>query len=131
MSCVTDVVIFSHEWKDVAEPIAKLNAWLTEKCGNGKLVRVDQLGTGGKVMQIDIHIAAVNYLPLQEFIEQVEKAGWGSPSSVQLCVQQEDDFSMRFVKLNMPPEPVREPLDISNFTGSFGVVDSVIFLTRK
>jgi hypothetical protein len=130
MSWVTDVVLFSYDRDHGEAAVAKLNDWLEREGGEGRLVRVDQYGAGRKIMQINIHIAGINYLSIPEFIAQVESAGWTNPNRVSLCLQDEEDEAPHMIKLNMPKrEPYVPPQ--GTHTGTLGYIDNVIFVTGK
>jgi len=55
------------------------------------LVKVDQYAGGGKAVQCDVFMSAVNYLVLEDLLDWFKSVRWEYPEQVQLFVKGEHD----------------------------------------
>jgi hypothetical protein len=99
MSEVTNVLLaFSILENDDAR-IAEVNAWLEANCGHA-LTTVwgnrDCYG-GGKAMEAPLYAAAINDLPLTEFLAHLRTVQWKEPDCVQLILHGQHDDRWRII----------------------------------
>lgn len=96
MSHVTDILLCTAiedggKVTDDHPNVDALSAWLVEEYGEANaLKKMDQLATGGKVMQCDVFGVAVNYCDIKELVRQFKLVLWEYPESAQLLVKDED-----------------------------------------
>ena len=96
MSHVTDIVLSTmlgdskHSGEEHLS-VNQLNKYLIENYGGWHLVQVNHNAGGGKAMQCDLYIAAINHLNISEFLEAFYKISWDAPEYVQLMLKDEHD----------------------------------------
>lgn len=105
MSHVTDIILSTMiedgAKRDDEHPnVDELNQYLIEHYGGWVLVKVDENAGGGKAMQCDLFIAAINHLNIPEFLERFYEIAWEAPECVQLMLKDEHDerFSIHVPK---------------------------------
>ena len=59
--------------------------------GSRSLIKVDQHARGGKAMQCDVFVAAINYLDREGFLTAFNAVPWEYPECVQLILKGEHD----------------------------------------
>jgi hypothetical protein len=96
MSHVTDIILSTMlgdgENREEKHPnVDQLNKYLSENYGGWYLVKVDEKAGGGKSMQCDLFIAAINHLNIPEFLDVFYKIEWEGPEYVQLFLKDEHD----------------------------------------
>jgi len=106
MSHVTDIILTTAISDgcigETSHPNAdKLNEYLSKNYGGWKLVKVDSKAGGGKVMQCDLFLAAINHLNIPDFLDAFHKVEWESPECTQLMLKDEHDevFTVYQVKI--------------------------------
>lgn len=95
MSHVTDIILVTGI-EDGAKhqnehPNADYVSEYLEKEHNCKLNKVDQYAGGGKKVQCDVFMAAINYLNIPLFVEHFYSVKWSYPELVQLMIKDEHD----------------------------------------
>ena len=96
MSHVTDIILSTMiedgAQHDNGHPnVDQLNQYLSKHHGGWALIKVDEKAGGGKAMQSDIFIAAINYLNIPDFLNAFYEIKWEAPESVQLMLKDEHD----------------------------------------
>ena len=96
MSHVTDIILATMiddgAERDGEHPNAdRLNAYLIENHGGWLLEKVDDRAGGGKAMQCDLFIAAINHLNIPEFLKAFHEIEWEAPEYIQLMLKDEHD----------------------------------------
>jgi len=96
MSHVTDIILSTMiedgAKRDEEHPnVDQLNGYLIENYGGCFLVKVDDKAGGGKAMQCDLFIAAINHLNIPKFLKEFYKINWEAPEYVQLMLKDEHD----------------------------------------
>lgn len=96
MSHVTDIILSTMAGdggnrKEEQPNVDKLNKFLSENYGGWHLVKVDEKAGGGKSMQCDLFIAAINHLNIPEFLDAFNHIKWEGPEYVQLMLKDEHD----------------------------------------
>lgn len=100
MSHVTDIIL-STTIDDGAElegehpNTDQLNMYLNENHNGCSLVKADDKAGGGKAMQCDLFIAAINHLNIPDFLERFYQIAWEYPESVQLMLKDEHEDIFR------------------------------------
>ncbi len=95
MSNVTDIILSTAiedgaSKQDEHPNVDLLNAYI-KKEHNWALIRVDQYAGGGKKVQCDVFMAAINYLNIDEFVKHFHTISWECPECVQLMLKGEHD----------------------------------------
>lgn len=102
MSVVTDIILITFIEDGSGENehlnVDLLNKYLLDhyRC---ELVKVDNYAGGNKCMQCDVFIGAINYLDIDNFINQINKISWEHPESLQFLLQKEEDEYFTAYKL--------------------------------
>ena len=96
MSHVTDIILSTMlgdgDAKELRYPNAgMLSEYLKKNYDGYELVKVDGLAGGGKAMQCDLFIAAINHLNIPQFLEAFFSIEWEAPEYVQLMLKDEHD----------------------------------------
>lgn len=103
MSHVTDIILSTMiEDGSVGEAsspnVDVLNEYLSKNYGGWKLVKVDDKAGGGKAMQCDLFIAAINHLDISAFLNAFREVEWEAPEYVQLMLKDEHDEGFTIYK---------------------------------
>lgn len=88
MSEITNIILKTAVDDTAAAGFIDALAKITE-C-NTPLLRVDQMVTG-KAMELDLYIAAYNYLDINDALKLFKKTNWECPEEAQLLIQRQDD----------------------------------------
>jgi len=96
MSHVADIILVTciddgAEADDCHPNADKLNAYLKNNHNGAGLVKVDNYAGGNKAMQVDVFMAAINYLNIDAFVEWFRGVEWQDPECVQLLIKNEHD----------------------------------------
>jgi len=65
------------------------------------MIKVDDFAGGGKAIQCDLFIAAINHLNISEFLEEFYQIEWEAPEYIRLMLkdEQEERFSIYVPKM--------------------------------
>ena len=96
MSHVTDIILTTmlqdgSTFDDDHPNVDQLNQYLIENRGGWTLVKVNEYAGGGKAMQCDLFIAAINHLDIPAFLDAFYRINWEAPEYVQLMMKDEHD----------------------------------------
>lgn len=97
MSVVTDTILTFDVGEDEDAAIAAVNQALLESCQGFVLTSAHEpqeaVSGGGKYLQINIALAAFNYVSDEDLIAAVRGYGWRDPDCVHIFVNREHDES--------------------------------------
>ena len=68
-----------------------------------------EIGGGTRVLECDVYLGAFNYLPVQEFIEHVERAPWNGVALSTVVIETEGTFRTIFRPSRELVEDCTEP----------------------
>jgi hypothetical protein len=97
MSHVADIILVTMiddggEREDHTPNANRLSDWLAVQHGlANRLVQVNGLAGGNKVMQCDVFVCATNYLAIEDFVREFRAIPWQYPESAQLFIKNEGD----------------------------------------
>jgi hypothetical protein len=99
MSEVTNVLLAFSILEDDDARIADVNAWLEASCGHALKSVWDNRDCygGGKAMEAPLFAAALNYLPLDQFLAHLRTVRWKEPDCVQLILRGQHDDRWRII----------------------------------
>jgi len=67
-----------------------------------QLIRVDEQAGGDKVMEIDVHMAAINGVDQKELRQLFFSTPWSQPEKVQLLVQEHEEDLLKVYWIDEP-----------------------------
>jgi len=91
MSHVTDIILSTAINDGAEREDEHPNTDKLSLCAGWELVKVDDKAGGGKAMQCDLFIAAINALPISDFLETFYQIEWEYPEKAQLMLKDEHD----------------------------------------
>ncbi|SEL24237.1 hypothetical protein SAMN05216262_10814 [Colwellia chukchiensis] len=97
MTCITNIILTTAiqdgAWmhSDYGS-VDQLNDYLSSKYQGTRLYSVENSAGGHKTISCDIFVAAVDYLNVDEFIEEFLKIAWQKPEQVQLLIKNNHDL---------------------------------------
>ncbi|AKJ28830.1 hypothetical protein [Caldimonas brevitalea] len=107
MSTVTDIILVTFfndgsQGDDGHQNVDALNQWLlsTRPSPRDQLVRVDNRAGGGKVMQCEVWMAAINWLDEKAFEQAVRSINWAHRDCVQLFMKSENADRFRVINFD-------------------------------
>jgi hypothetical protein len=114
MSLVDNVIISFDILEDCDARVAEINAWTREHAGQGQEFKdigttnrdaaVDELYGGAKFLETPLLIAAMNYMPEEDFLNFLATLPWRYPEHVQYIVKRDDDSTFEIVALGAKKE---------------------------
>ena len=97
MTCITNVILTAaiHDGAWINSDygsVDQLNEYLSKKYQGTRLYSIEGSVGGHKTISCDIFAAAIDYLDLDEFIEEFSKVQWDKPEEVHLLIKSSDDL---------------------------------------
>ncbi|WP_235314434.1 hypothetical protein [Paraglaciecola algarum] len=96
MTCITNVILTTAiqdgAWMNSDYgSVDELNEYLCNNYQGSTLKMVHCHAGGNKGMSCDVFMAAIDYLNIEEFIEQFKQIQWDKPLAAQLLLKSEPD----------------------------------------